>query len=65
MKKKNIIIIASIVIIGLLSLFVLITGSVRTDVYLKDYEISSDGKTMTLIVDVTNSSGYVRKMKNE
>ena len=63
MKKKNIIIIASIVIIGLISLIFLITGRARTDVYLKNYEISSDGKTMTLIVDVTNSSGYVRKMK--
>ncbi|MBQ8902657.1 MAG: hypothetical protein IJY87_06355 [Bacilli bacterium] len=63
MKKKNIIIIASIVIIAFISLFILITGRARTDVYLKDYEISSDGKTMTLKIDVTNSSGYVRKMK--
>lgn len=63
MKKKNIILIISIVIIVLISLFILTTGRARTDVYLKDYEISSDRKTMTLNVGVTNSSGYVRKMR--
>jgi len=63
MKKKNIIILTVVVIIAFITLFILITGRARTDVYLKDYEISSDGKKMTLNIGVTNSSGYVRKMK--
>lgn len=63
MKKKNIIILTIIVIIAFIILFILITGRARTDVYLKNYEISSDGKTMTLNIGVTNSFGYVRKMK--
>ena len=63
MKKKNIIIFISFSLIALITLFILITGRSRVDVYLKDYEISSDGKIMTLKIGVTNSSGYVRKMK--
>ena len=61
MKKK--IFIVSIVIVVLLIGFLLITGKSRTDVYLKDFEISKDEKTMTLKVGITSSAGYVRKMK--
>jgi len=39
------------------------SGRARTDVYLKNFEVSSDGKTMTLEVGVTSSTGYVRKIK--
>ena len=31
--------------------------------FLKDFELSQDGKTMTLKVGVSSSAGYVRKMK--
>ena len=48
MKKK--IFIVSIVIAILLIVFLLITGKSRTDVYLKDFEISPDENTMTLKV---------------
>ena len=61
-KKKLIIISFIILVIILIGLF-LAMGSSRTDVYLKDFEVSSDGKIMTLKVGVTSSSGYVRKMK--
>lgn len=60
-KKKIIIGILVIVLIGI-GLF-LSTSKARTDVYLKDYEVSADGKTMTLEVGVSGSAGYVRKME--
>lgn len=60
MNKKIIIIIVTVVILGVLFLA---TGGARTDVYLKDYEVSSDEKTMTLKIGVSSSAGYVRKMK--
>ena len=62
MKNKKIIIgILVIVFIGI-SLF-LSTGKARTDVYLKDFEVSADGKTMILKVGVSSSAGYIRKIK--
>ena len=61
-KKKLIIVgIIALVIMGV-GLF-LVTGRARNDVYLKDFEISEDGKIMTLKVGVSSSAGYVRKMK--
>ena len=62
MKKRNIIICIIVVAIILVGLF-LASGGSRTDVFLKDYEISQDGKTMTLKVGVSSSAGYIRKMK--
>lgn len=62
MKKRNIIIciiVAAIILVGLF----LASGGSRTDVFLRDYEISQDGKTMTLKVGVSSSAGYIRKMK--
>lgn len=61
MKKIILIILGIITILG--SVFLLATGKERTDVYLKDFEVSSDGKTMTINIDVSSSIGYVRKMK--
>jgi len=61
MKKKILIIIGIIVILG--GIFFFTTGKKRTDVYLKDFEVSSDGKTMTINIGVSGSEGYVRKMK--
>lgn len=62
MKKRNIIICIIVVAIILVGLF-LASGGSRTDVFLRDYEISKDGKTMTLKVEVSSSAGYIRKMK--
>ena len=42
---------------------ILLTGRARTDVYLKDFFVSEDLKTMTLKVGVLGSAGYVRKIK--
>lgn len=60
--KKNKILIIGIIAIIIISLF-LTTGRARTDVYLKDFEVSADGKTITLKVGVSSSAGYVRKIK--
>lgn len=62
MKKKNFIIISGIVLAIVIGLF-LSTGGARTDVFLKGFELSQDGKTMTLKVGVSSSAGYIRKMK--
>lgn len=61
-KTKILFLIIGVLLLGLL-LMLGITGRARNDVYLKNYVISEDGKTMTLNVGVASSSGYVRKMK--
>lgn len=61
-KKRLFIIIIVVILIIILGLF-LLTGSKRTDVYLKDFELSSNGNKMTLKIGVTSSAGYVRKIK--
>lgn len=61
MKKKAVILIMLVIVI-LVALF-LLTGRSRKDVFLEDYEVSADGKTMTLKVGVSSSAGYIRKMK--
>ena len=62
MKKKPLIISLIVVAIIIVGLFIASGGS-RTDVFLKDFELSQDGETMTLKVGVSSSAGYVRKMK--
>jgi len=62
MKKKKLIISLIVVAIIIVGLFIASGGS-RTDVFLKDFELSQDGETMTLKVGVSSSAGYVRKMK--
>ena len=61
--NKKILIVIGIAIIAIVGILFLTTGKTRTDVYLKDYEVSEDGKTMTLKVGVSDSTGYVRKIK--
>ena len=63
MKKKKILTICIVVIAIILVGLFLAFGGKRTDVFLKDFELSQDGKTMTLKVGVSSSAGYVRKMK--
>ena len=60
--KKVIIGIIAVILIVFIALF-LSTGGVRTDVVLRNYKVSEDGKTMTITVDVLSSAGYIRKMK--
>lgn len=65
MKNKRKVILFSfclILFIIILSYF-LIIGGARNDVYLGNFELSSDGKKMTLKVGVASSAGYIRKMK--
>lgn len=61
--KKKILLIGVIVIVLFIFVLLLLTGRARTDVYLKNFKLSEDGKTMTLEVGVSSSAGYVRKMK--
>jgi len=61
-KMKLIVIPIIITIIIVVGVF-LATGKARIDVYLKDFKVSKDGTTMTLKVGVSNSAGYIRKMK--
>jgi len=63
MKNKETLIIVVITLIATIVVVFLVTGRVRTDVYLKDFELSADGKTMTLKVGVLSSAGYIRKIK--
>jgi len=62
MSKKKLIIMV-ILIILILGILFLLTGGKRTDVFLVDYKVSEDGKTMTLRVGASSSAGFVRKMK--
>ena len=62
MKKKFLIITGTILAIIFVGLFLALGGK-RTDVFLKGFELSQDGKTMTLKVGVSSSAGYIRKMK--
>ena len=61
--KKKVMIISFIVLVLIVMGFFLALGGKRTDVFLKDFELSQDGKTMTLKVGVSSSAGYIRKMK--
>lgn len=63
MKKKKILIIGIILITTILVGIFLTLGGSRTDIFLKDFELSQDGKTMTLKVGVSSSAGYIRNMK--
>ena len=60
--KKWIVILGIGVVLVLSTLFIS-TGGARTDVFLHSFDVSEDGKVMTLKVDVTSSAGYIRKMK--
>jgi len=61
--KKKVMIISFIVLVLIVMGFFLALGGKRTDVFLKDFELSQDGKIMTLKVGVSSSAGYIRKMK--
>ena len=63
MKKKKTLIISIIVIAIILVGLFLASGGSRTDVFLRDFELSQNDKTMTLKVGVSSSAGYIRKMK--
>ena len=62
--KKRIVIIGIIIVTAIIGIALfLISGGARTDVFLKDFELSKDGKTMILNVGVSSSAGYIRKIK--
>ncbi len=60
--KKVIIGIVSVILIVFVALFIS-TGGARTDVHLRNYQVSEDGKTMTITVELASSAGYIRDMK--
>ena len=61
--KQKLIITMIIVILGLIVLGFLLTGSKRGDVMLTDYSVSEDGSEMTIRVGVASSMGYIRSLK--
>ena len=64
MKNRKKIIFVSIIVIIIIGFGLFFaTSQEKTDVYLKDFEVSADGKTMTLKIGVSNNTGYVKKMK--
>lgn len=63
LKKRIVIIFVILLILFFLLLYFLILGGVRTDVYLGDFELSSDNQKITLKVGVSSSAGYIRKIK--
>ena len=63
MNKKRLLIIICVVIMMICGGLLLFFGRARTDVYLKDFQVSDDGKTIILKVGVSSSVGYVRKIK--
>ncbi|MBQ4652409.1 MAG: hypothetical protein IJB78_06815 [Oscillospiraceae bacterium] len=62
MKKILISLACLLLLIFSLSALFLLSLKARTDVYLKAFELSEDGKTMTLHVGLSSSAGYLRKM---
>lgn len=62
-KKKMLIIFVIFIIVAIGGLLLILTGRARTDVYLRDFELSEDGKIMNLEVGISSSSGYIRKIK--
>ena len=58
-------VIFGIVVIVIIGAVFISTGGVRTDVALNSFEISEDGKTMTINVGLTSSAGYIRKMEQK
>jgi len=61
MKKVIIGILCGIVVLAGVVFFS--TGRARTDVFLHKFDVSEDGKILTMNVGVTSSAGYIRKMK--
>ena len=61
--KKILTILCLLLLLFSLSAFFLPSSKARTDVYLKAFELSEDGKTMTLHVGLSSSAGYLRKME--
>lgn len=59
MKK---IIFISLIFVILITLFI-ISGGKRTDVALKDFNLSEDGNKITLNTIVASSTGYIRTLK--
>lgn len=62
MKKKFVLIFFAIFIV-ITALFLAGGFRKRTDVVLRDYSISKDGKIMTLNIDIASSAGYARDLK--
>ncbi len=62
MKNKKVIFI-SIIVLAIVAVFILFTGGVRTDVYLKDFSVDEANNQIVIKVSISSSTGYVRKMK--
>lgn len=63
MRKRVLLFGGAMVLAIIVCLVFLVGGRARTDVYLKDFEVSENGKRMVLKVGVWDSAGYARKME--
>lgn len=62
LKNKKFIFIC-IIILAIVAVFILFTGGVRTDAYLKDFSVDEANNQIVIKVGISSSTGYVRKMK--
>lgn len=62
MENKKVIFI-SIIILVIVAVFILFTGGVRTDVYLKDFSVDETNNQIVIKVGISSSTGHVRKIK--
>lgn len=60
METNKVLIFSGIFLLAL-TIGILLTGGVRKDVYIKKYELLSNGKTMSIKVDTPSSIRYLRK----
>ena len=60
MKKKSLLIIAMLIVLIAVILFIGTGFTKRTDVYLADYSVSEDGKSITMNIGIASSMGYAR-----
>ena len=59
MKRKILLAFLALLIIG----YMTVTGFIKpTTIFVNDFEVSSDGKIMTIYVSNAGSAGYVRKV---
>ena len=63
MKKLLLFLGGALLLFVIIAALLLLTGKPRSDVFLRAFELSEDGNTMTLHVGLSTSAGYLRKME--
>lgn len=63
MKKLLLFLGGALLLFVIIAALFLLTGKPRSDAFLRAFELSEDGNTMTLHVGLSTSAGYLRKME--